>query len=352
MNGPVLVTGAAGFIGGHIVRTLAREGIKVLATDSRSLSFPALDAVRTLRIDVGDPALVDRVRAGEFTAVLHQAAISDTLDRRWPLIEHTNVTVPFQLAQACATSETLFVYASSASVYGSIKRKDPVSEEAVNDPSWCTGPLNPYAKSKLMLDVAMLERSDDLQWVGLRYTNVFGPGEFHKGHAASMLFKMLLSTAELGQVELFSDTLAAARDWVPVAHVAETTLRILQNPICAGVYNLGSGHAISFSSLAQWCADFRHDGHIELALTPNFVSAYYQYWTCAEMAALRSKVPDLPVLDINDIYLAAKELYVYLEKSDVHRESNENRNKPTSSNSFGSCRPVSCRSRPQGIQEG
>jgi ADP-L-glycero-D-manno-heptose 6-epimerase len=121
---------------------------------------------------------------------------------------------------------------------------------------------------------------------------------------------MLRSTAEDGRVELFSDTLEAARDYVPVAHVTDTILRLLRSRACRGLYNLGAGQAISFATLAQWCAEFHDNGSVDVRLIPNPIPDRYQYWTCADMAALRVDLPDISWLDADDIRRAAAELYV------------------------------------------
>jgi ADP-L-glycero-D-manno-heptose 6-epimerase len=256
-----------------------------------------------------DPAIVARIASGEFFAVLHNAGISDTTEARWDLLEESNVQAPLRLASACAVSGTRFIYASSSSVYGAIRRLVPVPERGAGRREWCSGPLNHYARSKLLLDERMTALRQDSSWTGLRYTNVFGTGEEHKGRMACILTQLLRRAASTGQVELFSDTLRAARDYIPVACVADTIIHILENAVPSGVYNLGSGHATTFAEILQWCAELRDGAPLDVRLIRNSFAAGYQYWTCADMTALRCALPGVPRIAVSQLRQAATELY-------------------------------------------
>jgi len=305
---PLLVTGAAGFIGSHLVRAACGAGWTVSALDRRQVG-PVPPGVGTAQQDVGDHRVLARIRSGQFAAVLHHAAISDTLEDRWDLLRETNVELPLALARACARSGTRFVYASSSGVYGRIRSKVPVAEPSVYDRQVCTGPLNPYARSKLMLDERIAGLSTSLEYIGLRYTNVFGPGEQHKGAMASILSQMLHRTATDQAIELFNDTLAARRDYLPVEAAAAAVLHLVTADVPSGVYNLGSGHAVSFAEVLRWCAQLRPDGRLQVLLVPNPVSDRYQYFTCADTTALRSVLPGLPRIALDDVRDAASALY-------------------------------------------
>jgi ADP-L-glycero-D-manno-heptose 6-epimerase len=309
MTGAVLVTGSAGFIGSHLAAACCAAGWPVTAVDRRSAGPGTGTRTEEIRADAADPSILARVRRGEFAAVLHQAAVSDTLEERWDVLEEANVAVPLALARACAASGSRFIYASSGSVYGAIRSRVPVPEHAAGDPRWCSGPRNLYAKSKLLLERRIGELGGDLPWVGLRYTNVFGTGEEHKGRMASIISQLLRRAAHGQRIELFSDTLLAARDYLPVAALAGTVLELLRQPVPAGAYNLGAGHAISFAELLGWCAGLRSDGRIELRLTPNPIPGRYQYWTCADMTALHAVLPGTPRVTAGDVRLAAAGLF-------------------------------------------
>jgi len=129
------------------------------------------------------------------------------------------VTGPMEIASACALSGARFIYASSHSVYGHVARDVAIPEDAELD--LCSGPLNPYARSKLQLDMSMAEKfssgpSEGLEWIGLRCTNVFGTGEHHKGPMASIISQLLRQAACGGRLRLFANTLEACRDYIPV----------------------------------------------------------------------------------------------------------------------------------------
>ncbi|WP_082456788.1 MULTISPECIES: NAD-dependent epimerase/dehydratase family protein [Frankia] len=309
MTSAVLVTGAAGFIGGHLAAACHADGWEVTAVDRRAAGPLAEGAVPIIQADAADPALLIRIRSGEFAAVLHQAAVSNTLADRWDLLQDVNVDVPLQLAGACEVSATRFVYASSSSVYGSVFRRVPVPEQAVDDRALTSGPLNLYARSKLLLDQRMQRFTGRMSWTGLRYTNVFGPNEDHKGAMASILWQLLHATACGRRIDLFSDTLLAERDFLPVASLVDTVLHLLRSSIPSGVYNLGAGHAISFATILGWCAGLRDGGMVDLRLVPNPIPDRYQYWTCADMTALRGVLPRAAEVTSDQIRDAAGELY-------------------------------------------
>jgi ADP-L-glycero-D-manno-heptose 6-epimerase len=310
----VLVTGAAGFVGGHLARACRRRGWAVTAVDRRAApTRPGRDEpgpdYEIIRGHAASPAVLARVARGEYFAVLHNAGISDTGESSWDRLASSNVDMPLRLAAACAASGTRLIYASSGSVYGAISSSQPVPEHAVASRDWCSGPLNLYARSKLVLEQKMADQFPAASWVGLRYTNVFGTGEEHKGRMACILTQLLRKTARGGQVTLFRDTLRAARDYIPVSCLAETIFTMLAHDLPSGVYNLGSGHATSFAEALQWCAELRGNQPLTVRLIPNPVSARYQYWTCADMTLLRTALPSVPRISADQLRHAAAELY-------------------------------------------
>lgn len=302
----VLVTGAAGFIGRHLALAGRRRGWSTTAVDLRPM---CLEDVETVESDARSSTLLARIGRGEFDAVLHQAGISDTLESRQSMLHAANVELPLELAGACARSGTRFVFASSSSVYGAIGRREPVPERAVGDAEWCTGPLNEYARSKLVLEARMSRLGGDLPWVGLRYTNVFGTGEQHKGPMASILSQILRQAAAFQPVTLFGDALTAARDYLPVSVLVETVTRLATTDVPAGIYNLGAGHAVSFAEVLQWCAAFLQGRPLDARLVPNAVAGRYQRWTCADMSRLRAALPDAPAIGVDQVRDAAHVLF-------------------------------------------
>ncbi|WP_431045361.1 NAD-dependent epimerase/dehydratase family protein [Streptomyces sp. P1-3] len=311
--GEVLVTGAAGFIGRHTVAALHRAGHAVTAVDLRPAPGHLVRSARWRRGDFADPALLSEVAAGRYEAVLHQGGISDTRAVAGPELEETNTLGPLRLAEACRSGGTRLVYASSHSVYGMPRDRAPLAEEADEDRGRCSGPLNPYAWSKLALDRQMRERfGDGLDWVGLRYTNVFGADEDDKGPMASILSQLLRQAADRGRVRVFDDSLTAARDYIPAETVAATLVLLARRRVPAAVYNLGAGHAVSFAEVVQWCARLYREaggGPLEVRLVPNPVTAAYQYYTCADMTALDKALPDRPTVAPSDVEARVTELF-------------------------------------------
>ncbi len=313
MTKPVLATGAGGFVGGHVARTLAARGWRVVGVDHRAgYSEPNGDGSMTrLEVDFASDEILDAVAAGWFAAVVHHAAIVDTTRQDADSMLAENATKALRLAAAAYSSRTPFAYASSASVYGRTAAGSRVREENVDDPLVCSGPLNAYATSKLTLDKRMVDAygATDWVWAGLRYTNVFGEGESRKGAMKSMLHKLMERTAIGERVVLFDDTLFASRDYVPVEAIAERMAAMLRRgSIRSGVYNAGSGIAVSFSTLLQWCAEC--SGRPPLVeLVPNPYASAYQYWTCVDMTRWATELDDDIALTEADIQRHATDLY-------------------------------------------
>jgi len=307
MSAEILVTGAAGFIGAHLVTACERAGFAVTALDPRPVQVSATHIVAG---PAGSAPVLADVRAGRYRAVLHQGGISSTLESDVALLRAVNVDEPLALAEDCAASGTSFAYASSHSVYGTIRGRIAVSEPDVDDAQRCTGPLNAYASSKLTLDREMARRfGTDTAWAGYRYTNVFGTGEEHKGTMASIISQVLRQAAGGRQLRLFADTLEASRDYVPVEVVAETMLAAIAEPPPPGVYNLGSGVPVSFATLLGWCSELRADGELDVRLIPNPVRDRYQYWTCADQSTTGKVLAPARAASIDEVHTAASRLY-------------------------------------------
>ncbi len=293
---PVLVTGAAGFIGGFLAERLAAAGWQVTAIDVRPA--PSLAAgVDFTQTSCAHRAVFDDIIGGRYDAVVHQAGISNTLESDWARLQEHNVAQPLRLADACAKSATAFIYASSFSVYG---RSAEVAIRESDDQDTTSGPLNLYARSKLLLDREM--RSRDLSraaWAGLRYTNVFGPGEPLAGRASSIISQILYAAAASEPIEIFSDTLAASRDYVPASRIYEFVDSFLNESvdIPSGVYNMGSGIPVSFAELLHWATQFTGRRGVAVHLIPNPIPGKYQYWTQADNSAVARYVPSLGPMD-------------------------------------------------------
>lgn len=318
----VLITGAAGFVGRHTVEAFNHIGYRVSAVDVRpSPDRPAYSA-HWFRRNFADPSLLAEIADGRFRTVIHQAANSDTRAEATGELEETNTLGPLRLAEACHAGGARLIYASSHAVYGTLRHRVPIAEDADCDPGRCSGPLNPYAASKLALDQQMRNRYGiGLEWIGLRYTNVFGADETDKGSMASILSQLVRQTAHTGRIRVFDDSLTAARDYIPVEAVVETIVRLAETelPVPPRVYNLGAGFAVSFAEIAQWCARLYRRAtalplHVELVSNP--IAAAYQYYTCADMSALDQVLPDRPTVSRTCMEARVDELF-----EDFHRHT-------------------------------
>ncbi|MDQ2706996.1 MAG: NAD(P)-dependent oxidoreductase [Actinomycetota bacterium] len=309
----ILLTGASGFIGRHVLRRCRQAGHQVTGVDLRPPPPQDPPAAASIVGHFASSELLAAVSAGRFDTVIHHAAITDTRVTASPHLTRTNTQDAFRLATASRTGRTRFIYASSHSVYGQLKHRRPIAESADRDPTACSGPLNPYARSKLDLDALMTESgSINTPWFGLRYTNVFGAEETDKGPMASILTQLLRAAASRGHVSVYRDTLTAARDYLPVETVASTITLLLDTAIPSGVYNLGSGHPISFAEILESCAELlsRKCGRtLEVSLIQNRDPAAYQYLTWADTTKLDDALPERPHSPREELRRRIQELF-------------------------------------------
>lgn len=281
----VLVTGATGFVGRHVSRTLAVRGHNVDAVDITRQEDSCLSGPvegQDYRSKVQD------VAKGGYEAVVHLAAFTDTLASKSAELTAVNTTGVGLLARACVESSTRLVFASSTSVYGATAAGYAcvVGDEDIR--SRCSGPLNAYARSKLNADRLLLQ-VDDLKFASFRFTNVFGAGEAHKGSMACIFTQLIDQALASGGVRLFADSLTAARDFVPVSYVVDAICRAVElgsSEFESGLFNLGSGVSIPFAKILEWLTS-QLGGRLRVELVPNPASNAYQYWTGVHMGHTR-----------------------------------------------------------------
>jgi ADP-L-glycero-D-manno-heptose 6-epimerase len=303
-----VVTGAAGFIGSRLVAALNRAGItSILAVDN----LETADKFRNLAgceiddyLDKRD--FIERIEANRFDdgveAVLHQGACSDTMATDGRYVMENNYRYSRVLLDWCQDEEIPFLYASSAAVYGAGRK---FSEDRANE-----APLNVYAYSKFLFDEVVRRRlpGRTSQIVGLRYFNVYGPNEAHKGPMASVARHACEQFLTDGRVRLFvgSDGFANGeqrRDFVHVDDVANVNLHFLERPEVSGVFNCGTGRAQSFNDVATAVinavraadgqpplatAGLAAQGLIEYIPFPPQLEGKYQSFTEADLGQLRA----------------------------------------------------------------
>ncbi len=286
----VLLTGGGGFVGTHVHRRLLDRGDTVVVaetdegldrTRAGGQAAQLLDAEDLRRaLDGGQGALPPEV-----DAVVHLGAETDTTLADESRYRRNNTDLTVALATVCTRSGTPLVYASSAAVYGASPRCREVPEDEA--------PLNAYGQSKLDVDLQvrpMLEQGAAV--VGLRFFNVYGPGESHKGRMASMVTQLAEQLRRDGTGRLFGASHGVGpgeqqRDFVHVDDVAEVVLWFLDRTDRAGIYNCGTGQPRTFNDLAA-AVVAQVGGTVEYVPFPVALTEHYQARTSADLGRLRA----------------------------------------------------------------
>lgn len=294
----LLVTGGAGFIGSNIVAALNDAGradvavCDVLGTEGKWRNL----AKRQLA-DVVPPAELMHWLAGRrLDAVIHMGAISETTATDGDLVVETNFRLSLRLLDWCTANATPFIYASSAATYGDGAQgfADEASVAALKR----LRPMNLYGWSKNLFDLALLGRLESgeklpPQWAGLKFFNVFGPNEYHKGTMASVLARRFDDIRSGRTVELFKSHREGIadgdqrRDFIYVDDVVRVVLWLVSRGAVSGLFNVGTGKARSFRDLmlAAYAALGRSP-NIAYIDMPEQIRGSYQYFTEARVDRL------------------------------------------------------------------
>ncbi len=289
----LVVTGGAGFIGSNLVRALNEAGRSdILVVDDLRDAHKVLnlsDCRIADYLDMHD--FLSRITAGQDLAprlegIFHQGACTDTTEWDGLLMMQANYEYSKQVLQYATARKVPLIYASSASVYGA-GREFRVSEE-------CERPINVYAFSKLMFDrhVRKVTASFRAPVVGLRYFNVYGPGEAHKGRMASVIhhFNEQLKTGD--EVRLFTGSDGYAdggqlRDFIHVDDIVAVNLWALERGK-SGIFNVGTGQARSFNDVANAVLKWHGRGRVSYIPFPAHLQGSYQSYTQADLAGLHA----------------------------------------------------------------
>ena len=300
----IIVTGGAGFIGSNIVKSLNDRGhdnILVVDDLSDGTKFKNLSDLEIADyLDKDD--FIARIRAGEnfsASAIFHEGACSSTTEWDGRFIMDINYEYSKTLLHYCLQHDMQYLYASSASVYGS---GSVFSEKREHEE-----PLNMYGYSKFLFDqyVRRILPKAKSQIVGFRYFNVYGPREQHKGSMASVAFHFNNQIRDGGNVRLFEGCDGYGngeqrRDFVYVGDVCDVNLWFLDHPDKSGIFNLGTGHSQSFNDVANAVINYHGKGEIEYIPFPENLKGRYQSFTEADISAARAAGYDAPFKSVEE----------------------------------------------------
>jgi ADP-L-glycero-D-manno-heptose 6-epimerase len=286
-----IVTGGAGFIGSNLIQALNGRGqAEILVVDRQNENFDNLSDLRFA--DFMQPeeflqALGRDALPGHIEAILHQGACADTTCTDERFMMENNVSFSKAVLHFAIEKKIPLVYASSAAVYGASRtfRESPENE----------APLNLYGQSKLIFDnhVRSILPSVSSPVAGLRYFNVYGPRETHKGRMASMIYQLYGQLRREGRARLFegSGGFAAGeqrRDFVSVADVVGVNLFLATGPARKGIFNVGTGQARTFNEVVKQLTRALGKGEVEYIPFPEGLREKYQSHTQADVNALRA----------------------------------------------------------------
>ena len=315
----IIVTGGAGFIGSNIVKGLnerGREDVLIVDNLTNMVKFKNIQGLKAIDyMDKND--FIAAIKNGKFDdanieVIFHEGACSDTMEYNGKYMMENNFEYTKTLMHFALKKKIQLLYASSASTYGSGKHgfsEKPACEEA----------LNVYAFSKLFFDNYVRRYFDNAesQIVGLRYFNVYGPQENHKGKMASMIFQMFNQWKAEGKVKLFEGIDGygngeQTRDFIYVKDVVKVNFFFWDHPEISGVFNCGTGHAHTFNTLAKGVLKHFGSGELEYVPFPEVLKGKYQSYTQADAKNLLAAGYDGGFTDVNE---AVAEYCAILDKS-------------------------------------
>jgi ADP-L-glycero-D-manno-heptose 6-epimerase len=328
----ILVTGGAGFIGSNIVARLAADpGLDVVVCDRlgdaesgkwRNLAkHPIADFIAPAQLW----PWLER-RGGDVQVLVHMGAVSSTMERDVDEVIATNFGLSRDLFGWCAENRRRFIYASSAATYGDGSLGFDDSQD------WrllaTLRPLNPYGWSKALFDVFAARQAGagraPPQWAGLKFFNVYGPNEAHKGPMRSVVSQIWPDVQAGLPVKLFASGNPSypdggqKRDFLYVDDAADVVAWLIDHAAVSGLFNLGSGLARSFKDLADAVAKAAgRESRIDYVEMPKTLRHRYQYFTQAKMERLRAAGYDRDMTTLEDgvgDYVAR-----YLAKTDPYK---------------------------------
>ncbi len=308
----IIVTGATGFIGSNIVADLNAQGrTDLLLVDDLGTQGKWKNIAKRRFVDLVDYRQLDTLLPTLATAdaVFHMGANSSTTSTDGDEILRVNLHATMAWWKWCTDTRTPFIYASSAATYGDGQQgfDDNQAPDALDQ----LAPLNLYGWSKHQFDKWAVERAAEgkapPQWAGLKFFNVYGPNEYHKGDMKSLVAKNTALVQQGATIKLFKSYKAGfadgqqLRDFVYVKDCVAVMMWLLANRQVSGVFNLGTGEARSFVDLVQAIGTALQQGvNIAFVEMPESIRPNYQYFTQANMAKLRAAGYSRPMTSLED----------------------------------------------------
>jgi ADP-L-glycero-D-manno-heptose 6-epimerase len=316
----IIVTGGAGFIGSNLVETLNQKGEdRIIIVDHLNEGNKWKNLLGLKFLDyIEKDEFLEKIEKGYFkdvSAIVHLGACSNTTVKDLHYLYLNNYKYSQKLALFALENEINFIYASSAATYGDGSMG--FSDEETLLPK--LKPLNPYGFSKHLFDLWLYYNGLLNQVVGLKYFNVFGEKEFHKGEMRSVVLKAYEEIKKEGKVKLFKSYHPdykdgeQLRDFIYVKDAVEVTIFFLENPKIKGIFNVGTGKARSFKDLVLAIfSALSLPPNIEYIEMPEYLKNQYQYFTQADITKLRKIGYNTPMWELES---AIKNYVSYLEKT-------------------------------------
>lgn len=304
----IIVTGAAGFIGSCLVTKLNQEGFYelVLVDDFSKTKKEGNYSEKKYYKLIERNRFIDWLKknARDVQFIFHIGARTDTTEFNYALLKKLNTDYSKRIWTLCTRCQIPLVYASSAATYGNGELGYNDDESLIPKLS----PLNPYGKSKNEFDKwAIRQKEKPFFWAGLKFFNIYGPNEYHKGRMASVIFHAYQQIKKFGKMKLFHshnpkyEDGKQLRDFMYIQDVLEILSFFLHHRKDSGIYNVGTGNARTFLDLADGIfSSLNKKSNIEFVATPGDIREKYQYFTQAEMQKLRSIGYDKPFYSLEN----------------------------------------------------
>lgn len=307
---PIIVTGAAGFIGSRFAEACLSSGIETIGVDLPE-HFSARAEVKDIPFTriVPRDSLFDELKSGKLKAgaIVHLGACTDTMELDEAYLKRVNIEYSQAIWEYCSKAQIRLVYASSAATYGDGELGYADDESQISK----LKALNPYGESKRLFDLWALEQerkgNTPPSWSGFKFFNVYGFGERHKGKMASVVLHSFDQIQASGSTRLFKSHKTGIadghqkRDFIHVDDVISVLSFALSKPIQRGIYNLGTGQARTFLDLVKAVfQSLEKPEKVEFIDTPIALRDRYQYFTEAQMGRLREAGYSKPFLTIEE----------------------------------------------------